>query len=268
MSDENKIRDVADAVKGVVEAMPIYQDVVQPAAKEIGQALQTVAKTVHIALAPISALVWGYDKIKDFVTSKVAEKLQETPTERIQPPSPHVAGPALEALRYTGHEEDLRELFANLLATSLDSATSKEAHPSFVEMIKQITPDEAKILHVISDGRAIPVITIRSDESEQNRAGVDAFRHLCMIGIVAECRSPELTPNYLENLVRLGLLDLRYDSTYKNKELYDPIKEHHQFDELMNSVKKSGRHPRIVEGRSHLTELGKMFCKACVISRV
>jgi len=134
MSDDNKIRDVADAVKGVVEAVPIYQDVVQPAAKEIGQALQTVAKTVHIALAPFSALVWGYDKIKDFVTSRVTEKLRETPTERIQTPSPHVAGPALEALRYTGHEENLRELFANLLATALDSATSKEAHPSIWEI--------------------------------------------------------------------------------------------------------------------------------------
>ena len=57
-------------LKESLKPCPIYQDVVQPAAKEIGQALQTVAKTVHIALAPVSALVWGYDKIKDFVSQK------------------------------------------------------------------------------------------------------------------------------------------------------------------------------------------------------
>ena len=44
MADENQIRDVVDAVTGVAKAVPVYQDVVQPAAQEIGKALQTVAK--------------------------------------------------------------------------------------------------------------------------------------------------------------------------------------------------------------------------------
>jgi hypothetical protein len=57
MSDDSKIRDTAEAVKGIVEAVPIYQDAVQPAAKEIGTALQTVAKSIHVVLAPVSALV-------------------------------------------------------------------------------------------------------------------------------------------------------------------------------------------------------------------
>jgi hypothetical protein len=38
-----KIRDVAEAVKGIAETVPIYQDVVQPTAREIGFALQNVA---------------------------------------------------------------------------------------------------------------------------------------------------------------------------------------------------------------------------------
>lgn len=59
MSDENKFRDAADAVTGLAEAVPIYQDVVQPAAKEFGVALQTVASAVHVALAPVSELTEG-----------------------------------------------------------------------------------------------------------------------------------------------------------------------------------------------------------------
>ena len=123
MADEKNIKDVADAVKGIVEAVPVYQDVVQPAAREIGTALQTVAKTIHIVLAPVSALVWGYDQIKDFVSTRVAEKLRGVPPENIVAPKPNVAGPALESLKYTGHQEDLRELYANLLAASMDSRT-------------------------------------------------------------------------------------------------------------------------------------------------
>ena len=42
MSDESKIRDAADAVKGVVEAISVYQDALQPAVKEIGKGLETV----------------------------------------------------------------------------------------------------------------------------------------------------------------------------------------------------------------------------------
>src|SRR5947207_379089 len=74
------------------------------------RALQTVAKTIHIALAPVAALVWGYDTIKEFVSTRVAEKLAGVPAENIRTPEPHVVGPALEALRYTGHQGTLREL--------------------------------------------------------------------------------------------------------------------------------------------------------------
>lgn len=59
MGEENNVRDVVDAVAGFAKAVPVYQDIVQPAAQELGKALQTVAKTVHIALAPVSALVPG-----------------------------------------------------------------------------------------------------------------------------------------------------------------------------------------------------------------
>jgi hypothetical protein len=117
MSEENKIRDAADAIKGIAQAVPVYQDLLQPAVQEIVIGLQTVAKTIHIALSPISALVWGYDTIEDFVSTRVAEKLKHVPLSNIKTPEPHIVGPALEALRYTGHQEALRELYANLLAT-------------------------------------------------------------------------------------------------------------------------------------------------------
>ncbi len=166
MGGENKIRDAADAVKGVAQAVPIYQDALQPAAKEIGTALQTVAKTIHIALAPVSVLVWGYEQIRDFVNTKVAEKLKDVPPENIVTPKLNVAGPALEALRYTGHEETLRDMYANLLAASMDTRTATAAHPSFVEIIRQLTPDEARILRFLAEIKTVPLITVRAEKQE------------------------------------------------------------------------------------------------------
>lgn len=65
MSEENNIEGAINAATGLLKEVPIYQDALQPAAKEVGVALLTMAKTVNVALAPISALVWGYDKSKN-----------------------------------------------------------------------------------------------------------------------------------------------------------------------------------------------------------
>src|ERR1051325_1629731 len=120
MGDENKIRDAADAIRGIVEAVPVYQDAVQPAAKEVGVALQTVAKSIHVVLAPIKGLVWGYEKIVAYLDATLSERLKYVPPEELVTPNPIVAVPVMQSLVYTAQEEDLREMFANLLATAMD----------------------------------------------------------------------------------------------------------------------------------------------------
>src|SRR5437016_843055 len=100
MNKSSVVKETADAIRGVMKAVPIYQDMLQPAAKEIGRNLETVAKSVRLALAPVGALVWGYDKIKDYVQTTVAGKLKDVPRERLKPPNPMIAGPVLDALKY------------------------------------------------------------------------------------------------------------------------------------------------------------------------
>ena len=39
---ERKVRDTIEAVTGLVKAVPVYEDALQPAAKELGKALGTV----------------------------------------------------------------------------------------------------------------------------------------------------------------------------------------------------------------------------------
>jgi hypothetical protein len=270
MSEENKIRDAADAVKGIVEAVPVYEDALQPAAKEIGTALQTVAKTIHIVLAPVSALVWGYDQIKEFVSTKVAEKLAGVPPERMATPPPNVAGPALEALRFTGHEESLRDMYANLLAASMDTKTAFEAHPSFVEIIKQISPDEARILRLFAQPRAFPLLDVRWEFSEQNderSGGQDVLRHFSTIGQEAGCTFPDLTPRYLDNLCRLGLAEIPTFFTYTAKGVYEPLEQHPIILALKAKIEGDPA-KKFNASRQGLrvTELGKQFCRICVIS--
>ena len=183
MPDENNLQSTTNAVKGMLEAVPIYQDVLQPAAKEVGLALQTVAKTVHVLLAPVSGLVWGYNQIKEFVGTRVAEKLREVPEERLRPPEPNIGGPALESLRYTEHKEDLRELYASLLATAMDSATLAQAHPAFVEIIRQLSSDEAKIIRSLAYSGTRSMIDVRNHRDTHPVGGRWVPKHFFHVAV-------------------------------------------------------------------------------------
>ncbi len=267
MADESTIRDTAETIKGIVQAVPIYQDVVQPAAKEVGTALQTVAKTLHILLAPVSGLVWGYEKIKDFVSETVAAKLQGVPEDELRQPEPHVAGPVLEALRYTGYQEDLRAMYANLLATSIDSATSVNAHPAFVEIIKQMSPDEALIVKSLSRLYSSPKIDIRSEDIGTS-TGRWLIRNFSLLPLEAGCKSLGLGSTYMVNLERLGIVELRETYTLRGEngtDLYLPLISSPQLEAINKHIEAdSTQMMKIDKGMVALTELGRKFCLACV----
>lgn len=268
MSEENKIRDVVDAVTGVAKAVPVYQDVVQPAAQEVGKALQTVAKTVHIALAPVSALVWGYDQIKDFVSSKVAERLKNVPPENIVSPKPNVAGPALESLRYTGHEDTLSDMYANLLAASMDKATSEGAHPAFVEIIRQLTPDEAKLVSLFLREMPFPLLNVRwefKEQTEAKKGGNDVLVNFSLLGEIAGCEFNHLVPAYIDNLCRLGLAEIPPMWAYMSPGVYDPLENSPVVTVVKKQIEQNPEIKASVERRGlRITELGKQFARVCV----
>lgn len=270
MTEENRIRDAAEAVRGIVEAVPIYQDALQPAAKEIGTALQTVAKTIHIVLAPVSVLVWGYEQIKDFVSTKVAEKLKDVPPENIATPKPNVAGPALESLRYTGHEETLREMYANLLAASMDTRTANGAHPAFVEIIRQLTPDEARILRLLTQPQPFPLVTVRrgyKDPTKTELGGIDILINFSLLGWEAGCEFPEQTPTYIDNLCRLRLIEIP-DASYTSPGIYDQLEKHPNVELAKEVIEKKDETYKAIVNRRMLsvTEMGRQFLRICVIS--
>ncbi|MDP1697413.1 MAG: DUF4393 domain-containing protein [Xanthomonadaceae bacterium] len=270
MSDDEKsglIGETAKAVAEIAKAVPIYQDAVQPAAKEIGKSLHLVAKAVNAALAPVEGLVWGVDRIRDFVRERVATKLDNVPPEDVQQPKPHVAVPAIEALRYTGAESDLAELYANLLATSMDKATAYRAHPGFVDMIKNMSPDEARIMKFLATSGSQPLVNIKFIMKEGGGFSVP-HRHLSLIGLKAGCEHVPLASTYLDNLIRLGLVEIPPMTRIKADEPYTEIEDHSEVKAILEDLRKIETHRVDVEKiRLNLTDLGRQFVRTCVIDK-
>ena len=268
MSEESKVRDVVDAVTGLVKEVPIYQDLVQPAAQEVGRGLQTVAKTVHIALAPISIMVWGYDQIKDFVSTKVADRLKNVPPENIVTPKLSVAGPALEALRFTGGEESLSNMYANLLASAMDKTSAQGAHPAFVEIIKQLTSDEAKIVALFRLDRAFPLIDLRW-EFKPNEAGhtggITQLTNFSLLGADAGVEYPENMPAYIDNICRLGLADVPALFAYTAPGVYDSLENSGVILSFKSKIEQNPERTAVITRKAlRVSEMGKQFSRVCV----
>ena len=237
-----------------------YDDALQPIARETGKALGTLGRTINVALFPLRGLVWSWEQIESYVSETIERKLNErkVPKERIQTPNPDIAVPALETLRYS----KLRENFANLLATSMDTETALDAHPAFVEILKQLTPDEAKLLQYLPPkGKSEPVVNVVFKLPEKGEFIL--FRNASTLGQDAKCEFPDLTPKYLDNLCRLGLAEIpdgrwlfddwRYDKIRKSKTVIDALK----------SAPHDGK-TDLTKKLIGITDLGEGFRKACI----
>ncbi|WP_456254993.1 DUF4393 domain-containing protein [Pseudomonas iridis] len=264
---DNKVKETIEAVTGLVAAVPVYDDLIRPVAKQLGKSLEVVGRAVNVALSPITGLVWGGEQIQEFLTTKLAGRLKDVPLEDIVTPKPNVAGPAVEALRFAGHEESLRDMYANLLATAMDKNTATGAHPAFVEIIKQLTPDEAKLIAYFMNSIAFPLITVRS-ESKTGGGGFDMQKNVSLFAREAKLEVSRLVPTYLDNLSRLGLINIPESYSYTGPNVYDELEN---FDIVVMAKhlieQNQERTCDLVRGAVVVTSLGKQFGSVCVQGR-
>ncbi len=66
-----------------------------------------------------------------------------------------IVGPALEASKYYFDEKEIRNMFANLIASSMDSTYNGLVQHSFVEIIRQLSPYDAKLFNTLEEEFAI-----------------------------------------------------------------------------------------------------------------
>ncbi|MEO1671116.1 MAG: DUF4393 domain-containing protein [Cyanobacteria bacterium J06631_2] len=134
----NKSEDIAK----LLPLNEIYKDIAQPAAKQVGGALESTAKVARLLLAPIEYLAAQSDRWQRYL-ERVAEQV---PEERRIEAHPQVAGPVIEGLRYVDEQNVIADLFINLLARAIDQDRVSEAHPAFASIISQLSSDEAQII--------------------------------------------------------------------------------------------------------------------------
>lgn len=233
MDEKDLISGATQLGAELVSNTTFYEDTLQPVCKELGKTFGTLGKTINVVLSPFALSVWGFEKIKDYLVEQLEEKLKNVDESDIISPNPHVAGPLIEAMRFTGNNDKLREMFANLLANSMDKNTEENVHPAYVDIIKNITSDEARIMSYLGKKQRIASIDVR------NRIEDNSFTVLVRNLInIDDDDDDELTPvngnlhsSYFDNLCRLGLIEIPHGVQIANTELYDKITQNEHVEE-------------------------------------
>ncbi|WP_264046920.1 DUF4393 domain-containing protein [Methylobacterium flocculans] len=117
-----------------------YGDLLQPAARVVGAELGEFVQAIIVAGRGFGYLI--RDKYEPFVL----RALNKVPEDRRIAPPPPLLGKILEGVSYETVGSHVERMSASLLITAMNSDTSANVHPAFIEVIHRISETELIIL--------------------------------------------------------------------------------------------------------------------------
>lgn len=160
-----------------------------------------------------------------------------------------------ERLVYLDEEPDLKQMFKDLLVSTVDSTKTDINHPAYVEVLKQINNQEAKNLKLIFQDHNTELAIVNINLVVDKNGGYINFRQY----LLCPPYTSSITRKELENWERLKLIDIRMDvkltkdSKYKYAE--DEITE-------VNKTLTEPKKYELQKGILSFTDFGKNFAKA------
>ena len=113
--------------------------------------------------------------------------------------------------------EDPRDLMGSLLSRSLQANTAGSKREYYTTVLKQLLPDEARILAALAEGPPSPLVNVLK------RAGGDpVLENASLIGRTAAVTLPSMTTKYVTHLLELGLVEIGPEDE-SNKQGYELV---------------------------------------------
>lgn len=294
---------ISTAVTGV--AVAAGKEITATASKGIGQTVSDIwyavfgAKWDEERQKKQIEVANNVDKFKEEITNKSTKILDENRIE----PDVEVIGSTLESAKFRINKDEIRDMFSNLIVSAMDSSKANDIHPSFSEMIKQLSPLDAQNLYSLYhyQDETISKIIINFEHNGYR----ESYSHIYLAN--PDCKINELIAPSIENLIRLKLVDVTYseyktaenayDAHFKSslyldlkKEIENRIKNDKSTIEILGNVsiphvighdnkilsederlalkvkleKNLFKDVELQKGVIQLTALGRNFCKICL----
>lgn len=271
MTDDSlsKVERTVGAVAKIIEVTKDSPEARQ-AASNLGKTAVTLTSALNNCLLPIAAINYGIDKARRYFeenfSKDLAEKTADIPDENLIEPKASLASSIINRLAFSHDEIDLKEMYLNLLASSMDSEKMKNAHPAFVEIINQLSADEARVWQGVAKSLHMPIIEIRQ-KNVSNRTWNTVKSHV-MQYVELSTGEPVVEPNlelWVNNWIRLGMCSVDYDKTLAATGAYEWAESRPEYLQYLNDNKDVDEKIEIQHGVLRVTELGRVFSIAVAI---
>ncbi|MFB8331286.1 hypothetical protein COM40_25310 [Bacillus wiedmannii] len=287
MADPLGLGKVIENGKEVLKT--VYPDLLQPATKQAGKALETVLELSNTILLPIKLInVKARLNFENHI-KKYEEKLNAHPEEEITTVLPDIGLPVIDRLTYLTNEE-IADLFINFLVSASLNNTVNQAHPRFINILNSLSVDEARLikyfheknqeyipfidyeLHV--NKRKEPSTKLGLNYLPENEVSLQLLMNSNNLKYELELMSEENINLYLENLESLGLLTRTTERhIIAAEKIYTMIETHNRHElttlEEEQSLKLRTDYPNHeittnkIYGFYTLTYLGEKFVSVC-----
>lgn len=270
MSIDESIKTATSGVALVGEIIKAAGDNpnVKEAGTNLGKTALTITKTINNALLPLAAVNFAFDKARVYFAEKfqqdISQKASRIPSEQIIEPKASIAGPALQGLAFTHEEANLKDMYLSLLATAMDGRVAGEAHPAFVEIIKQLSSDEAELIRgVLQSTNAIAIAEIRLTKIDTGgwQTLTSHLLNLRNSHTRSAIENPKL-PAMVDNWIRLGLAEVSYLNFLQGEDSYTWINGRPEVTRFRQEYENATQKVTFANGVILRTALGVQFAKA------
>lgn len=186
------------------------------------------------------------------------------PEDKYVEPSMQIAAQALVDSQYCIESNELRDIFANLIARSMHADYSGKIHPSFSKIAQQLSPLDAQMLCILRNrhnGNGIAVVNYIRKHDQQS--GYSILAENIPADMPPNC-TPYAAALSLVSLVRLGLVDIPADAHFVDEERYSIFEQTPLYVELNHQAIFFGFKLDMQKYIARLTVLGKEFVSVCL----
>lgn len=212
--------------------------------------------------------LYAKNKLENYAKD-LHNKAKEIPEKNLVNPRVNILGPAMEGLKYNLDEKYIKEMFTNILLSDMDNRKQNKVLPSYIEIIKQLSKEDAEFLILLKNfHKNLCSISIKVEE--QNSKGYFSLDKYIIYGYNHNSISNNTTFNIsklnqlvIDNLIMHRLIEQKYDVYYTF------ATSNEQYTTLFNQVKSKYELPsnqflNYDKGLVRLTDFGKNFIEICL----
>lgn len=258
--------DVTGAVKGAGEIAKtvgkIYDDLAAPLANQVGQTAGSLAEAILTGPREVFMTV---TQAQQWLGAEVRRRLDARgiSAKAVVAPSTQLYAGTVHGLLTAGHEEELREMFANLLASAMTDHMQHTVHPSFAEIIRQLSRNEARLIRPLREDGYFPTVWIAARQHQLG--GTYSFSHAFAV-VADQLNIPMgMLDLHFDNLQRLGLARVITNRELNHPDEYDALEKDPRVTAALRGAESATiAEPFVARGFVEITAMGIAFTSACL----